>query len=135
VDDEPDVVSTIESILRAEGYGVLSAYDGIAAVDIAESERPGLVLLDIMMPMMSGYEVCEQLKANPVTQQIPVVCLTSAHTPDAFARSHRAGAITVLPKPFLPAELVAQVERYLHHKPVAEGAAPTDETGENTAGA
>ncbi|MFP4500158.1 MAG: PleD family two-component system response regulator [Candidatus Hydrogenedentota bacterium] len=113
VDDEPDVVMLIERTLKAEGFDVVRAYDGIAALDLVETEKPDLVLLDIMMPMMSGYEVCEQLKANPETQQIPVVCLSSAHTPDARAQSLHVGAVTLITKPFLPAELVAQVRRHL----------------------
>lgn len=113
VDDEPDVVSFIENSLRLEGFDVLCAYDGISALDIAETEQPDLVLLDIMMPMMSGYEVCEQLKANPATQHIPVIYVTSAHAPEARAKSLKHGAATLLMKPFLPAELVAQIRRHL----------------------
>jgi len=115
VDDEPDVVTMVERILNAERYDVVRAYDGISALDLAESEHPDLILLDIMMPMMSGYEVCEQLKANPLTQGIPVMCLTSAHTMDARAQSKRAGAVTMVMKPFTPAELVAQIRRHLPH--------------------
>jgi len=69
--------------------------------------------LDIMMPMMSGYEVCGQLKANPQTSPIPVVCVSSAHTPDARAQSLAAGAEELVTKPFVPAELVAQIRRCL----------------------
>ncbi|HRZ16530.1 MAG TPA: response regulator, partial [Candidatus Hydrogenedentes bacterium] len=58
VDDEPDVVSLLETTLKAEGFNVLTAYDGIAALDLCTTERPDLVLLVLMMPMMSGYEVC-----------------------------------------------------------------------------
>ena len=94
VDDEPDVVMLIERTLKAEGFDVVTAYDGIGAVDLVLSSKPDLVLLDLMMPMMSGYEVCEQIKGNPETQHVPVVCLTSAHTPDARAQSLRAGAAT-----------------------------------------
>lgn len=119
VDDEPDVVSFVEQVLLAEGFRVLTAYDGISALDIAETEKPDMVLLDIMMPMMSGYEVCEQLKSNPTTQQIPVICFSSAHTPDARAHSLKVGAATLLMKPFLPAELVTQIRRRL---PQPEGA-------------
>jgi DNA-binding response OmpR family regulator len=113
VDDEPDVVLLMERALRAEGFDVLTAYDGISAVDIAARELPDLVLLDVMMPMMSGYEVCSQLKATPETSEIPVLCITSAHTGEARARSREAGAAGLIPKPFLPEELVAQVRRYL----------------------
>lgn len=113
VDDEPDVVAMVERILAGEKFDVIRAYDGISAVDLAETEKPDLVLLDIMMPMMSGYEVCEQIKANPNTRAIPVICLTSAQSLDARAHSKRAGAVTMILKPFTPAELVAQVRRHL----------------------
>lgn len=113
VDDERDVVEFIEHALRMEQFDVVTAYDGLSALDAAEMEMPDLILLDIMMPMMSGYEVAQQLKANPQTQHIPIVCLTSAHTVDARTRSRQVGAVTIVMKPFTPAELVAQIRRHL----------------------
>jgi len=113
VDDETDVVEFIGRTLQTEGFDVVCAYDGIGALDLVDSEKPDLVVLDIMMPMMSGYEVCEQMKSNPQTQDIPIICVSSAHTPDARALSLRVGAATLIVKPFRPAELVAQVRRYL----------------------
>lgn len=113
VDDEPDIVEFLEKTLRSDGYLVLPAYDGIAALDMASTDKPDLIILDIMMPMMSGYEVCEQLKSNPATQQIPVLCVSSAHSADARAKSMRSGAVNLVTKPFLPTELLAQVRRYL----------------------
>ncbi len=117
VDDEPDVVMFIARTLNGEGYDVISAYDGISALDLAEVESPDLILLDIMMPMMNGYEVCEQLKSNPQTQHIPVMCVSSAHTPNARERTREAGAVTLLMKPFSPAELLAQIKRHLSQSP------------------
>ena len=113
VDDETDVVEFIGRTLQTEGFDVVYAYDGISAMDLVDLEKPDLVLLDIMMPMMSGYEVCEQIKSNPQTQDIPIICVSSAHTPDARALSLRVGAATLIVKPFRPDELVAQVRRYL----------------------
>ena len=113
VDDEPDVVDLLERTLKGEGFEVVSAYDGIGAIDVACNDRPDLILLDIMMPMMSGYEVCAQLKSNPTTQDIPVLCVSSAHTSDARANALRAGAATLITKPFMAKELVAQIRRYL----------------------
>ena len=116
VDDEPDVLSFLERILRAEDFEVFSAYDGIGALDMVSTEQPDIILLDIMMPMMSGYEVCEQVKSNPQTKHIPVICISSAHTPDARSHSMRVGAVDLITKPFLPAELLAQIRRYLPRK-------------------
>ncbi len=113
VDDEPDVVTLIERTLKAEGFEVSLAYDGISALEAAEIEQPDMILLDIMMPMMSGYEVCQQLKANPRTQDIIVLCVSSAHSADARGRTQEVGAVGLVMKPFTPAELVAQVKRYL----------------------
>lgn len=113
VDDEPDVVEMINFALGVEGFEVLCAYDGISALDMVTTERPDLVLLDIMMPMMSGYEVCEQLKANPGTQDIPVICLSSAHAPDAHAHSMKVGAVMLIEKPFLPSDLVNHIRRHI----------------------
>lgn len=113
VDDEPDVVMLIARALNTEGFDVISAYDGISALDLAETESPDLILLDIMMPMMNGYEVCQQLKGNPRTESIPVLCLSSAHSANARTLCREAGAATLILKPFTPAELVAQVRRHL----------------------
>ena len=113
VDDEPDVVQMMQRILESEGFEVLCAYDGISAVDIAENERPDLILLDLMMPMMSGYEVCRQLRTSTVTKEIPILCVTSAHAADSRQQAQAAGAQALLVKPFFSKELVAQVNRYL----------------------
>ncbi len=113
VDDEHDVVTFLERALTSEGFEVLSAYDGIAAVDIAETDKPDVILLDIMMPMMSGYDVCRQLKANPQTKSIPVICVTSAQNKEAREKSRAAGAQALLVKPFVAQELVAQIRRHI----------------------
>jgi len=115
VDDEPDVVALIQRSLELEQFEVICAYDGIGALDLVESEKPELILLDVMMPMMSGYEVCRQLKSNPRTKHIPVLCVTSAHSEDTRQNAQRAGAQGLLIKPFMPAELIAQIRRHLEH--------------------
>ena len=100
VDDEPDVVSLIERTLSTDGMEVVKAFDGIGALDVIMTEK-------------SGYEVCAQIKSNPQTKDIPVVCLSSAHTLDARAQSLKAGAVELITKPFLPGELLAQIRRHL----------------------
>ena len=113
VDDEPDVVTMWQRSLLTEGFEVICAYDGISAVDMAEVDKPDLVLLDIMMPMMSGYDVCRQIKANPATEHIPVLCVTSAQSPEVRENAQAAGAQGLLIKPFATRELVAQINRFL----------------------
>lgn len=112
VDDEADVVTMLERTLTPEGFDVYCAYDGLAVLDIATVDRPDVIILDIMMPMMSGYEICQRLKSNPETKHIPVLC-TSAHSTDVRDKCQKAGAQALLIKPILPRELVAQVRRYL----------------------
>jgi CheY-like chemotaxis protein len=113
VDDEPDVVTLWQRALTMEGFDVMSAFDGISALDIVEGERPALILLDIMMPMMGGFETCRLLKTNPQTKDIPVICVTSAQSPDLKRNVENAGADGLLIKPFTTRELVAQINRYL----------------------
>lgn len=113
VDDEPDVVTLWQRSLLMEGFDVLCAYDGISAVDMAEVDKPDLILLDIMMPMMSGYEVCRQIRANPLTKDIPVLCVTSAQSAEVRENAQAAGAQGLLIKPFTTRELVAQINRIL----------------------
>ena len=77
IDDIPANVRLLEAKLAAEYFDVLSASDGPSALQLAEQESPDLILTDIMMPGMDGFEVCERLKANPATRHIPVVMVTA----------------------------------------------------------
>ena len=117
VDDEPDVVTFLQRALESEGFAVIPAYDGLAALDIADTDKPDLILLDIMMPMMSGYDVCRQLKSNPQTKMIPIICVTSAQSPDTRNKARDAGAQALLLKPFATEELIAQVRRQVGGAP------------------
>ena len=117
VDDEPDVITFLQRALESEGFTVIPAYDGLAALDIADTDKPDLILLDIMMPMMSGYDVCRQLKSNPQTKMIPIICVTSAQSPDTRNKARDAGAQALLLKPFTTEELIAQVRRQVGGAP------------------
>jgi len=116
VDDEPHVVELVAFNLRREGYTVLSASNGAAALIEVDKEHPDLVILDIMMPIMDGLQVAEMLKANPATKEIPIVFLTAKSQDSDILDGLVAGAEVYLPKPFSPGEL-SRVVRSLLEKP------------------
>jgi putative two-component system response regulator len=98
VDDEPSNLQLLRQILQ-DRYGMLYAKDGQRALELAQQERPDLILLDVMMPGMTGYEVCRQLKANPATAAIPVIFVTAlAETSDELS-GFEAGAVDYIMKP------------------------------------
>ena len=113
VDDESDVVDLIRYKLRAAGFAVLEANDGLAALRTARDARPDLVVLDLMLPEMTGEEVCRQLKSNADTAAIPVLMLTAKGQPSERIAGLEIGADDYLIKPFSPRELVLRVEAVL----------------------
>jgi two-component system alkaline phosphatase synthesis response regulator PhoP/two-component system response regulator VicR len=111
VDDEKAIVRLVQVNLEREGYQVVTAYDGREALEKVASERPDLVVLDVMMPYMDGFEVLQQMKKDPETRDIPVIMLTAkAQDADVF-RGWQSGVDCYLTKPFNPMELKAFVKR------------------------
>ncbi len=113
VDDEPHILKLVSFSLRAQGFEVLEATDGLSAVEIAQAEHPDLILLDVMMPALDGYEACRRIKANPATSDIPVVMLSAKSQKTEQAAGVEAGALDYICKPFTPKDLVAQVRGFL----------------------
>jgi len=111
VDDERHIVRLVEVNLQRAGYEVVTAYDGREALEKVKSENPDLVVLDVMMPYMDGFEVLKNLKADPSTADIPVIMLTAkAQDADVF-RGWQSGVDCYLTKPFNPMELLTFVKR------------------------
>ena len=111
VDDEKHIVRLVQVNLERQGYEVITAYDGKEALQKVEEERPDLVVLDVMMPYMDGFEVLQNLRRNPSTRDIPVIMLTAkAQDQDVF-RGWQSGVDCYLTKPFNPMELVSFVKR------------------------
>ncbi|NUQ71025.1 MAG: response regulator [Chthonomonadales bacterium] len=111
VDDEKAIVRLVQVNLEREGYEVVTAYDGREALEKVASERPDLIVLDVMMPYMDGFEVLQNLKKDPETRDIPVIMLTAkAQDQDVF-RGWQSGVDCYLTKPFNPMELKAFVKR------------------------
>jgi len=113
VDDDPLILQMNGDILRFHGYTVLTALDGQSALDLAARERPALVLLDIMMPGMDGFEVCRRLKADTALKSIPVIVLTAMTDPKLNVRAFDAGAELALRKPSAPAVVLRTIEAAL----------------------
>jgi len=112
-DDERHIVRLIQVNLEKAGYNVVTAYDGKDGLEKIRSEKPDLVVLDVMMPYMDGFEVLKCLRREPETMNIPVVMLTAkAQDKDVFEGYH-FGADMYLTKPFNPIELMTFVKRIL----------------------
>jgi two-component system alkaline phosphatase synthesis response regulator PhoP len=113
VDDERHIVRLIQVNLERAGYQVVTAFDGADALKKADSERPDVIVLDVMMPKMDGFEVLKRLQANPATREIPIIMLTAkAQDQDVFY-GWSAGVSAYLTKPFNPLELLTFVKRIL----------------------
>src|SRR5438874_13009031 len=111
VDDERHIVRLVQVNLERQGYEVVTAFDGKEALEKVHSEKPDLVVLDVMMPYMDGFEVLQNLKKDPNTRDIPVIMLTAkAQDADVF-RGWQSGVDCYLTKPFNPMELIAFVRR------------------------
>jgi twitching motility two-component system response regulator PilH len=113
VEDSVTQREMITDLLKGSGLNVTVASDGVEALEQIQGRRPDLVVLDIVMPRMNGYEVCRQLKANPKTQNIPVVMCSSKG--EEFDRywGMKQGADAYIAKPFQPTELVGTVKQLL----------------------
>ena len=111
VDDERHIVRLVQVNLERAGYQVVTAFDGREALEKVESEQPDLVVLDVMMPYMDGFEVLQTLRKNQSTRDLPVIMLTAkAQDADVF-RGWQSGVDCYLTKPFNPMELISFVKR------------------------
>lgn len=108
-DDEPNIVISLEYLLRREGYTVLIARDGQEALDTITRDKPDLVLLDVMMPKKTGFEVCQEVRANDVLGDVKILMLTAKGRDTDVAKGLALGADAYMTKPFATRELVEKV--------------------------
>ncbi len=112
VDDEPDIVTLVKSRLEANGYEVVSAYNGKDGLEKAEEAQPDMILLDLMMPIMDGYEAGQKLKENPKTKDIPIILFTAAAAEEVAKKgADTIEAIDYVVKPFDDAALLFLINR------------------------
>jgi DNA-binding response OmpR family regulator len=118
-DDEPNIVAAIEYLLKQRGHEVHTAPDGAEALRIVERVVPDLVLLDVMMPRASGYEVCETIRHRAEWRHIKVIMLSAKGRDAEVVKGLAMGADLYITKPFSTRELVASIEKLLDQQPTA----------------
>ena len=112
-DDEPNIVTALEFLLQRNGYEVLVARNGDAALKIIEAQRPDLVLLDVMMPVKSGFEVCQRLRERAEWRDIKIIMLTAKGRDVEMSKGLSIGADLYITKPFSTQELVTKINALL----------------------
>jgi two-component system cell cycle response regulator len=120
IDDSRLIAHVAKTILTKLGHEVVLAQDGMAGLEAAKSQQPDLILLDLIMPVMDGYQVCEELKEGGSTKEIPVIMLTSKAEPADKVKGLEMGALDYVTKPFDEGELVARVNTHLRLKELYE---------------
>lgn len=116
VDDHQTVFRLLEAIVRIKGYELIYAESGQQGIVMARQELPDLVLLDVMMPDIDGFKVCQYLKENPETKNIPVMFLTARGAEGDLETGRRAGADGFMTKPFQTIDVLKQIEGMLSKK-------------------
>lgn len=127
IEDEEDILALVQYNLLREGYRVSCAMSGEEGLDLARSEAPDLILLDLMLPGMDGLEVCRALKKGAATAQIPVIMLTAKGEEADVVAGLELGADDYIPKPFSPRVLIARLRTVLRR--LEREAAPADKNG------
>ena len=113
VDDVVSNVLLLKILLQKEGFQICTANNGVVCIELAKSEKPDLILLDVMMPEMNGYDTATVLKQNPETKDIPIIFLTALNTPGDLVKGFQVGANDFLTKPFNKEELVMRVNQQI----------------------
>ena len=114
VEDDDDTRSMVQLLLEERQYTVIACESGMVALEKLKTEKPALILLDIMMPEMSGYDVLLHLKQKPETQNIPVVMLTAKNSGNDIITGYQHGADYYIPKPFTTEQLMYGIELFIN---------------------
>jgi len=112
-DDEPNIVISLEFLMQKSGYAVMTAADGEQALQLIDSFKPDLILLDIMLPLRNGFEVCQRIRENPAWKDTRIVMLTAKGREVEVAKGLALGADIYITKPFSTHELLAAVRQLI----------------------
>lgn len=110
VDDEPFILRSLTFVLRTQGHEVFEAKNGQEAIALLKEVRPDLVFLDVMMPLMNGYEVCQHIKGDPTTSDVYVIMLTAKGQESDRVKGLAVGADEYMTKPFSPSKIIQRVK-------------------------
>ncbi|HEX4474738.1 MAG TPA: response regulator [Polyangiaceae bacterium] len=111
VEDQDSIRRMIEALISARGYKVTAVNSGTKAIDVALTDPPDMVLLDLMVPGYDGFEVCRRLRKNPTTRAVPILIISAMDDPDSRTKAADAGATAYYTKPFSPIALLKEIER------------------------
>jgi len=116
IDDDRLLLGLMKDVIEAHGFEALMAPDGPSGVELARTAHPDVILVDVMMPKMTGFEVCQRLRADPNLKGIPIIIMTAMTDPELKTKGLQAGANLAIPKPFNPTQIVALVKKALELK-------------------
>ena len=120
IDDEPNIVQTLQDRLEMNDYRVVTASNGREGLEMAMTERPDIILLDVIMPIMDGHEMLEHLRKTDEGRDVAVIMLTARSQNQDIARANACGIEDYIVKPFDLSELLEKIEGILEHKKVAD---------------
>ena len=113
IEDSKAASTVLKDVLAAEGHTVLHAADGISGLALARREKPDLVLLDLLLPKLNGYDVCNALMRDNLTRHIPVLIISTLDTPESIQKTKQCGARNFMKKPYQLDDLLREIKRLL----------------------
>jgi len=111
VEDQDSIRRMIEALVSARGHEVTAVSTGTKAIDVAVTDPPDMVLLDLMIPGHDGFEVCRRLRSDPSTRKVPILVISALDDPESRTKATAAGATAYYTKPFSPIALLKEIER------------------------
>jgi DNA-binding response OmpR family regulator len=116
IDDDRLLLGLVKDIIETHGFEALTATDGASGLALAKAQQPDIILVDVMMPKMSGFEVCQHLRADPKLRGTPIIIITAMADAELKTKGLKAGANLAIPKPFNPTQIIVLIKKALELK-------------------